>query len=683
MSKKIKKIKFKKHDFLRVLLTDTLPYEVPILFSNNGFYERLKENADVQIFTECKLPLLSTKIDFTIPYDYSIKKDSLDTRALSIVHPAIQKEFSELYEKYSQLMIGLCSRSSYSLRKPSRVATHYFEKKRASKFLWSPIEVETETDGFSSQNKNASSFFAYSSYNLIYKFYESSEFHELEKKFSGMRSLDISKCFNHIYTHSFTWAAKSKAYGKENISLSTFEGAFDKVMQRSNYNETNGIVIGPEISRIFAEVILQYIDLNVEKNLEKTGRKIGVDYEIRRYVDDYFIFFNDVIVADYAQREIAKNLSDFKLYLNEAKTKTSARPFVTGQSGAKIELAKLIDSLFKNHTRTPLEIRSEYKEKIDHAARSNEDTLLVRAPFNVKYVGNEERLSASYIRDVKHIISQNISSYEGISNYFFSIFGQKIYTLMDNVSIDDANEKELNRLSKFLRSVLEIIFFVYAMSPRVRATYQISSLCFALNHFAAGLPIDSAEYLKNYISGQLRSVLFSFDHTSGNNIEVINLLTVLSSFGEEYYLGKDDLLRIYGISQREDLSLIFPIHHFGYFQIVTLLHYIKDIPRYSEIKNSLCIHAMKLYSDLITIETIKRSAELTMLFFDFLRCPYILSTTKQELAKTVLRKETDKNLALRVAALQKIIDKGDWFFAWSGSHDLGEVLWKKELKSAY
>lgn len=72
-----------------------------------------------------------------------------------------------------------------------------------------------------------------------------------------------------------------------------------------------------------------------------------------------------------------------------------------------------------------------------------------------------------------------------------------------------------------------------------------------------------------------------------------------------------------------------------------------------------------------------------MLFFDFLRCPYILSTTKQELAKTVLRKETDKNLALRVAALQKIIDKGDWFFAWSGSHDLGEVLWKKELKSAY
>ncbi|MEO7497919.1 MAG: hypothetical protein ABIT83_10420 [Massilia sp.] len=72
-----------------------------------------------------------------------------------------------------------------------------------------------------------------------------------------------------------------------------------------------------------------------------------------------------------------------------------------------------------------------------------------------------------------------------------------------------------------------------------------------------------------------------------------------------------------------------------------------------------------------------------MLFFDFLRCPYIQSSQKKDFAKIVLRKEGDANLAHRAAALQKIVDEGDWFFAWSGAHDLGEVLWKKELKSAY
>lgn len=682
MLKKIKKIKFKKHDFLRVLLTDTLPYEVPILFSNSGYYTHLTNQVETRLASECRINFLG-KIDYTIPYDYSIKKDSIDYRSLSIVHPAVQRDFCDLYSKYSNLMIGLCSRSNYSLRKPSRVATHYFEKRRASKFLWAPPLVEVENNGFSEQSKNASSFFVYESYNLIYKFYESTEFHDLEKRFTGMRSLDISKCFHHIYTHSFTWAAKSKEYGKENISTDTFEGAFDKVMQRSNYNETNGIVIGPEISRIFAEVILQYIDVLVEKKLEESGYEIGVHYEIRRYVDDYFVFFNDLQVADFAQRSVTKTLSDFKLYLNDSKTKTISRPFVTGQSSAKIELAALIDKLFSSHTRTQSEIKEELKRKIDAAKEDKTKETTIRPPFIIKYVGNESKLATVYIRDVKHVISKNLSSYEGVSNYFFSVVGQKIYSLMENISIADSTEKELERLSRFIRAVLEMVFFVYAMSPRVRATYQISSLCFAINEFSKNLPVDSCEYLRNYLSEQIRSVLFSFDHNDGNNVEVINLLTVLKSFGKEYYLAPVELLLIYGIKETASQNVIFPDRQFGYFQIVTLLHYIENIDVYSRIKTILCDYIFKLYSDPVKIEKIKRSAELTMLFFDFLRCPYIKPSQKKDFAKNVLRKEGDANLAHRATALQNIVDEGDWFFAWSGSHDLGEVLWKKELKSAY
>ena len=48
-------------------------------------------------------------------------------------------------------------------------------------------------------------------------------------------------------------------------------------MQEMNYNETNGIVIGPEFSRIFAEVILQQIDTSVERELLKLGYIHKVD----------------------------------------------------------------------------------------------------------------------------------------------------------------------------------------------------------------------------------------------------------------------------------------------------------------------------------------------------------------------------------------------------------------------
>ena len=60
-------------------------------------------------------------------------------------------------------------------------------------------------------------------------------------------------------------------------------------MQRVNYNETNGIIVGPEISRIFAEIILQRIDVNVVNRLKQSPYllTLGRDYEVRRYIDDH------------------------------------------------------------------------------------------------------------------------------------------------------------------------------------------------------------------------------------------------------------------------------------------------------------------------------------------------------------------------------------------------------------
>lgn len=45
------KIIIKKHDTLRTLLTETLPYEVPLIFSNVGFYKFLKKGTKVPIFS--------------------------------------------------------------------------------------------------------------------------------------------------------------------------------------------------------------------------------------------------------------------------------------------------------------------------------------------------------------------------------------------------------------------------------------------------------------------------------------------------------------------------------------------------------------------------------------------------------------------------------------------------------
>lgn len=108
---------------------------------------------------------------------------------------------------------------------------------------------------------------------------------------------DIQKCFDSIYTHTIAWATQGGkvAYKKtfEGRDSSTFGGIFDTIMQRLNYNETSGIVIGPEFSRIFAEIILQHIAHGVEYALNNDGIINGTDYQLYRYVDDYFLFYNE------------------------------------------------------------------------------------------------------------------------------------------------------------------------------------------------------------------------------------------------------------------------------------------------------------------------------------------------------------------------------------------------------
>ena len=680
MSKKIKKIPFRRNDDFRVLLTEVLPYEVPLPFSNVGFYKRLHSKADERILKQCKVDLF--KKGWTIPYSYSIRKDACDFRQLSIIHPAVQKEFCSLYKKYAQLIIGLCSRSSFTLRRPSKVATHYYEKARASRFISKEPLVEVDAGGFSPQDKYASSYFAYKNYHLIHKFYDSPEFHALEKKYRILRNLDIAKCFNHIYTHSLSWAAKSKEFGKGTVDATTFESDFDRLMQRANYNETNGIVIGPEVSRIFSEIILQSADIAVQRELADQNIVSGRDYDVRRYVDDYFVFANDEKIADSIQSTLAKQLSRFKLYLNGTKTNTVRRPFVTGQTRTKIELGLLLDRMFEKHTRSK-EVLREDLEKHAAALAACPDKDLQR-PFVIRYVGNAEALSATYIRDIKLIVDTSETSFDAVANYFFTVASRKLNGLLERIKPAETTRKEFERSARFIRTVLESVFFVYAMAPRVRATYQVSSLCLVVNEFALVMPRDAQEYIKGFIAEQIRNVLTSEIHRcEGDNIEIINLTTVLRALGDEYLLSQQYLCDIYDINLNSTGQLKLGRRPFGYYQIVTILQYIGNLTRYQGIQQAVCNYVNKLLSDHVNFESVQRDTEMTLLAFDYLHCPHVPMPIKERFAKELLRKESEKDLATRATALIKIISEGNWFFDWDIEKVLGAVLWKKELRSAY
>ncbi len=253
---------------------------------------------------------------------------------------------------------------------------------------------------------------------------------------------DISKCFYHIYTHSVTWAVKDKESAKRNAREVSFENSFDKIMQLANYNETNGIVVGPEISRIFAEIILQQVDLNVLKKFEGQF-KYGVDYEVRRYVDDYFVFSNDPKILENVKKEFQKELKILQLYLNPTKSDIKTPPFITDVTVGKRELQQILINLYDSFF--------EVKEK---SIEESEDKELIKG---VSRIRKPNSVSQKFIKDFQCIVKRNCLTYDILSKDIVRFFKTKFALILKEGKLE--NDKEI-----IINLFLDLLTFYFMLT---------------------------------------------------------------------------------------------------------------------------------------------------------------------------------------------------------------------------
>jgi len=372
------------HPKLRSVLTDMLPFEVPPTFSNRGFYCFLRDNGIEIEGKELRWVSDTSALDSTIRLLFGVEANAvvksenitewgksktrrsvplgkcemntrpfnfrvahgLDGRILSVVHPRNQVAVAAFYARYSSLIIYYTSLSEFSIRRPVSVSGFAFFNDRLHEQKLDPsvrgIEMEDR------EYEQLGSYFVYRKYRNIHRFFESYKYHRSEKKYNAMVQVDVSKCFDSIYTHSLSWAAIGKSQAKFDLEASklTFAGRFDSLMQKLNYNETNGIVIGPEFSRIFAEIVLQSIDVELLRRLaaSPSGLIHKEDYEIFRYVDDYFVFYNEVSAQAAIVQMLQEALKEKKLNINTTKIKQYEKPIITEITVAKDRVSSLLNS---------------------------------------------------------------------------------------------------------------------------------------------------------------------------------------------------------------------------------------------------------------------------------------------------------------------------------------------------
>ena len=626
----------------RVLLTEVLPYELPIVLNNEAFYENMQDVNLRKLFMNVFNGRLKAG-DWTIPFDYNIRRMGGEkSRKLSLMHPITQLDCVEHYAKYDEYMINLCSRSPYSIRHIDKKAKCVFPPEENTEDVSEDVSerhVEVEDDTIETRYR---SYFKYEKYDLVYKFFESGDNLRLEQKYAHMMVMDISGCFYHIYTHSVAWAVKGKEVAKNCTNKDTFENDFDHLMQHSNYNETNGIIVGPEVSRIFAEIILQAVDLAIMRQLkEKFNYSLGRDYEIRRYVDDSYVYATSREILEHVSEAYQEQLAYYKMDINKSKQEFHERPFTTGVSDAKRLVNKMVE---------------EFKEKY---LQKGEDGQYVKG------VSKDISVFTAFVKHFRSITHQFQLKYGTLNKYTLTLLLRQIRNEMN------AGMKPSQGL---LTTYAEIAFYLFSLDMHTTASYRLCSILECLIRWSEkNSDMTVGQELVNRYRREAKRVLDIYQAESSEdnmNLEALNMLITLNRL-IEFKLPLGQMESIFGVSVSNSEGF----DKLNYFQICTLLYIIENDVEYQSIKDCLELEIKKR----ITSQDDLVKSERTYLFFDMMTCPYIKKSIGMELVKNL----TGGNEANAYKKRAELAKPGRWFFDWDKSHALAVILTKKEYHSPY
>ena len=701
--RKRKKIKLS-YSKERVLFSDVLPYECPIIFSNRYLYRFLAKylwigeeqkidniawnvlkqskrwdqkdaNAFAALLFGCyekgkRIGPLQHKLnDLFYPYQFNIAHKTNKNRTLSIIHPYNQWQVVEFYEQYKYSILYLCNQSSYSIRKPHKIAQYFYYRDRLHRKLSGHESDKIEL--FFNEYENLKTYFSYEKYANIYKFYEDYRYQRAEKKFKYLVKFDLQSCFDSIYTHTISWAT---AGGADKVKvLPGYHGswvgdAFDNLMQSVNARETNGIVIGPEFSRIFAEIILQYIDQKVEQELLEKNLRQKSTYECYRYVDDYFLFYNDEKDKNLFMESLTKRLKEFKLQISPSKTEEFERPFITKVTIAKQRIENLLSNIFSIPLWEEIESNSS-TEKDTEDKDLDKDREVLEKKFNIYLPANDVNTQ------IKVIVKECGIEYRDIANYLLEKISQRLDTFLNRYEIgfkkyerlmskEETNKDDVEthaqraqrKLTSYLVSLIDVTFFVFNSNRQINTTLKLQKIMnsiiiyakrhgdFKVNH-AVRFQTISKDIIFKKIQDEIALVLTTTDSHRSTLHESLYLLILAKELGYAYLLAPEV---IKSFIEKSELQ-------YNLFACLILLYYYANHKCYDSQKALLKEEILKKYR-LVTESERKRNSELTILTADMMTCPFVNDAYKQNLLTLMgITEMRDQQMIMSFAKKQKYI----------------------------
>ena len=667
----------------RVLLSDVLPYELPPSFNNRGLYNFMNdvhlriEGGDIRArhFDASTVAMLSITLgrpvsfpagtltgddaaltgagvatSATIPFQFNVRHRANDYRTLTVPHPAAQLQIVDFYKKNADLMLYYTNRSSYSLRHPASIARYSVVR---DWLFEDNLRSSDSIEMHSQEYEWLRSYFTYQRYSNVYKFYDSPEYRTFERKYGYLVKADVAKCFDSIYTHSIAWATHGHRLVKENIRQldGTFGDDFDKLMQRLNHNETSGITIGSETSRIFAEIVLQAVDRDIHKNLSQDGLVQGTDYEILRYVDDYFIFLANPQTRMGVLEQIGRSLRIYKLHLNSAKEEGENTPWLSPLTIAKERTTRLVSKA--------LEL-GRFDDDPDHLT-----SPYVRA----------EQLIVGY----KSILLDTSVSHLDLANFALARAERATEKLIKSSRssieshVDAGLEKQrshVHAMAGALIALLDFVFFAYSGAPRMSPAVKVARVVSTVLRFSRlpYVPVHERERLELRIREEILTQLVRARRNESPSAVTACLVDCLSDMGDHYRVSETQLADIFSFDESPAGGFL-PPRNMNALLLFSILLHIRDSADYPELRASCLEWAINLQSQPAN------DGQRSIVSLNLLSCPFIDNATK-----TVILSAYKIVDPADVSAVTK--SRREWNVNWE-TFDLYAALQQKRLYEVY
>jgi len=336
------------------------------------------------------------------------------------------------------------------------------------------------------------------------------------------------------------------------------------------------------------------------------------------------------------------------LHISDSKTEEYAKPIITNITIAKTQITDLLN------------------QYLQYKVSDNESDDAKK--WHISLDAND------LITHFKIVIHHSSIQYKDILNYALGVVERRTVNIVETYKEDEKKSFYTEMIINFFTQLLDFVFFIYSVSPRVTATIKIVSLLSKILEFI-NTDKKNEKSFKNYqiefiykkIYDEIFQILKKNKFKKYTQNETLYLLITLNELGKDYRLD-NVFLEEYFFSDNIKMN---------YFVITTLFYYTKQIKRYSSIHQKLKSE-IKSQLENYNKNNLKKNTEYLLLLLDMLTCPYLDNDFKKELLN--LFGITD--ITIQDKIIEFSLQQKYWFIKWQDLN-LAEEIEIKRSKEVY